>query len=150
MRIRAEKRRGATIVESAFVLPIVLLLLVGLFEYCRFVFFIQLAENAAREGARYAVARTADGTTSSAVTAFVTDKLAGRQTELAAGWTITLAYVDPTTGTAIPSTNWNDAPFSASIVVRISGTYTPMLSSYSRIPATIPFTVSSMMGSEAN
>src|SRR5436305_2616272 len=48
-------RRGATLVESALVLAIFLALLFGLFEYCRFLFVLHVANNAARDGARYAV-----------------------------------------------------------------------------------------------
>ena len=149
MRLRSQRRRGATIVESAFVLPVALLLLLGTFEFCRFIFFIQVAENAAREGARYATARTGDGTTTANVTTYVTDQMAGRQAELT-GMTITVAYVDPTTGTAIPSTTWTDAPFSASIMVRINGTYSPLVSSFLGMPASFPIQVTSIMGSEAN
>src|SRR5260370_22959096 len=52
------RRRGATVVEMAFVLSIALLLLFGILEYARFVFFMHVAQNAAREGARFAVVRT--------------------------------------------------------------------------------------------
>jgi Flp pilus assembly protein TadG len=48
-------RRGSTIVESALVLVIFLALLFGLFEYCRFLLVLHVANNAARDGARYAV-----------------------------------------------------------------------------------------------
>src|SRR4051794_26972649 len=56
MRQRPSPRRGATAVETALVLSIFLLLLFGIFEYARFVFVYQGMQNAAREGARYAVA----------------------------------------------------------------------------------------------
>ncbi|MBY0460765.1 MAG: pilus assembly protein [Gemmataceae bacterium] len=48
-------RRGATTVESALVLAVFLLLLFGMFEYCRFLLVLQVTSNAARDGARYAV-----------------------------------------------------------------------------------------------
>jgi Flp pilus assembly protein TadG len=51
-------RRGVTVVEMAFVLGIALLLLFGIIEYARFVFFLHVAQNAAREGARFAVVRS--------------------------------------------------------------------------------------------
>jgi Flp pilus assembly protein TadG len=52
------KRGGVTVVEMAFVLGIALLLLFGIIEYARFVFFLHVSQNAAREGARFAVVRT--------------------------------------------------------------------------------------------
>src|SRR4051794_26912862 len=56
-------RRGATIVEVAFVLSIFLLFLYGIFEYGRFVMLRQVLENAAHEGARFAVVHSYDKTT---------------------------------------------------------------------------------------
>ena len=55
LRRRAARRRGMTIVESALVLSVFLMLLFGLFEYCRFLMVLHLTNNAARDGARYAV-----------------------------------------------------------------------------------------------
>ncbi|MCX7700921.1 MAG: pilus assembly protein, partial [Gemmataceae bacterium] len=55
-------RRGATLVETALVISIFLMFLFGIFEYGRFVMTRQLMENAAREGARWAIANTYNGT----------------------------------------------------------------------------------------
>src|SRR4051812_29791020 len=104
------KRRGASLVEAAFVLPIAILVLFGLFEYCRFIFLVQMCENAAREGARYAVVHTGDGTTVADVQAQVTAAMYGRDRELS-GITIDVLDVDPATGTALSGAAWNDAPF---------------------------------------
>lgn len=54
--------RGAALVESAIVLPIVLLILFGMFEFGRFIVTASLVTNASREAARYATA-TGPGTT---------------------------------------------------------------------------------------
>lgn len=51
------RRRGMTVVESALVLGVFLLLLFGIFEYCRFLLVLHLTNNAARDGARYAAVR---------------------------------------------------------------------------------------------
>ncbi len=50
-------RRGAAVVESALVLSVFLLLLFGIFEYCRFLLVLHVTNNAARDGARYAAVR---------------------------------------------------------------------------------------------
>lgn len=55
-RFRRSRRRGMTIVESTLVLSVFLFLLFGLFEYCRFLLVLHVTNNAAREGARYAIA----------------------------------------------------------------------------------------------
>ena len=144
-----QPRRAATIVESALVISIALLFLFGLFEYGRLIFLIQTAENAAREGARYAVARTADGTTQTDIQYYVTDMMAGRQSELA-GFAIDVLNVDPTTGATITGSNWNDAPFGGAILVRVRGTYSPIIPSFLQLPTTLQIQATSMMSSEAN
>src|SRR5262245_47260987 len=144
------KRSGATVVEAALVLPLMLLLLFGAFEYCRFFFLVQVTENAAREGARFAVARTADGTTLQNVKDFITDRMAGRESELGSSYEIEVENVNPDTGSAVPGTAWNDAPFGGAILVRVSGTYTPMLPGFLHAQTSIPIRATAMMTSEAN
>src|SRR5438874_2410866 len=67
-RTRDSQRRGATAVETAVVISIALLFIFGIIEYGRFVFFLQVADNAVREAARYAAVHTNDGTTIGALT----------------------------------------------------------------------------------
>src|SRR5436305_14880481 len=52
---RPTRRRGMAIVETVLVLAVFLLMFFGLFEYCRFLMVLHVANNAARDGARYAV-----------------------------------------------------------------------------------------------
>lgn len=52
---RPHRRRGVAVVESAAVMSVFLLLLFGMFEYCRFLLVLHVTNNATREGARYAV-----------------------------------------------------------------------------------------------
>jgi Flp pilus assembly protein TadG len=146
----AGRRRAVTVVETALVLSITLLLLFGIYEYCRFIFLVQVLENAAREGARFAVARTADGTTLDDVQNFVRAKMGGRLPELGPGYTITVENVDPNTGDPVPNTQWNDAPFGGAIRVRITGTYTPMLPNFLHTLSSFTVRATSMMSSEAN
>lgn len=51
------RRRGITVVESALVMAVFLMLLFGIFEYCRFLLVLHVTNNAARDGARYAAVR---------------------------------------------------------------------------------------------
>jgi Flp pilus assembly protein TadG len=150
MLLTRARRRAATIAEAALVLPLVLVFLFAIFEYCRFIFLVEVAENAAREGARYAVARTGDGTAKADVQAYVTDRMAGRQNELT-GFTVDVLAVDPATGLQDPNApNWNDAPFGGAILVRVSGTYTPMLPGFLGTATSVSVNCTSMMTSEAN
>jgi hypothetical protein len=149
MRTRPNRRRGASIVEAAFILPILVLFLFGIFEYCRFIFLLQMVENAAREGARFAVTRTADGTTMQNVIDYTTSKMVGRQSELS-GYNVTVQNVDPNTGIPVPGAAWNDAPFGGAIMVQITGTYSFMLPQMLHLPTSFQVRATSMMSSEAN
>jgi Flp pilus assembly protein TadG len=52
---RARQQKGAALVETAFVLPIMLLVCVGILEFGRAYQTWQVVTNAAREGARVAI-----------------------------------------------------------------------------------------------
>lgn len=66
------RRKGAAVVEFAFVAPVFFLLVFGMIEYGRMVMVQQVITNASREGARQAVL---DGATSGSVTTAVTTYL---------------------------------------------------------------------------
>lgn len=51
---RARRRRGVAVVEFAFLIPVILILLLGTWEIGRLIEVNQLLYNAAREGARQA------------------------------------------------------------------------------------------------
>ena len=64
---RPRNRRGATLVEFAVVAPVMLLLVLALFEFGRLMMVEQIITNAAREGARRGILEqtTAESTRSS-------------------------------------------------------------------------------------
>lgn len=148
----AARRRGATAVETAAVISIALLFIFGIIEYARLLHFFQVADNAAREGARYAVVHTGDGTTTAQVQGVVAAAMAGQQASLNSGTFVVNVYnADPVTGVAVPSTTWTDAPFSGTIAVEITGTYKFVLPTFLKFTGpTINVKVRSMMMSEAN
>jgi Flp pilus assembly protein TadG len=57
-----QKRMGATAVELAAVIIVFCMLIFGMLEYCLIVFTQNVVENAAREGARFAVVNPNDAT----------------------------------------------------------------------------------------
>jgi Flp pilus assembly protein TadG len=61
MSRRRSERRGQALVEFALVAPIFFLLLFGLIDFGRYVYYVQILNNAAREGARYAIVHGAKG-----------------------------------------------------------------------------------------
>ncbi|MBA4067032.1 MAG: hypothetical protein C0501_25640 [Isosphaera sp.] len=107
VRRKAPARRGMTIVESALVLSVFLLLLFGMFEYCRFLLVLHVTNNAAREGARYASVNTdkpADfpsvdftdgaGKTFRSIRAYTRDRMGGTQGNID-GFRVAVYAVDP-------------------------------------------------------
>src|SRR5436309_12707636 len=110
MRIHRPHRRrpAATLVETSAVISITILILFGIFEYGRFVMTKQMMENAAREGARWAVVHTYDGTTP-AVQDAVDQKLGIARQQLP-GYVKTTSievYAADTAGNAISGKSWN-------------------------------------------
>lgn len=71
-RSSVSRRRGAAMVETALVLPVFLLLVLGIIEFGRALMVANMVTNAAREGARMAIL---DGSTNSQVQTAVEDFL---------------------------------------------------------------------------
>ncbi len=55
LRGTSRRRKGQAIVEFALVAPLFFALTFGLFEFGRAIYYTQVVNNAAREGARYAI-----------------------------------------------------------------------------------------------
>jgi Flp pilus assembly protein TadG len=144
-----KRRHGAALVEFAFVATVALMVFFGIFEYARFIFLLQVANNAAREGARYAVVHTGDGTTQQQIIDEVTSRMVGRDKELA-GYTVEVFNVNPSTGATASNPDWSQSGFGEAIAVRISGNYSPILPQLLLTSSTVPVRVQAMMASEAN
>jgi Flp pilus assembly protein TadG len=146
----------------ALVISLAALFLCGILEYGRYLMVLHTANNAAREGARYAVAHTGDGTTQSQVIGVVNAKMAGVDAQIQ-NYNVNVFSADPTgiynsNGAAIyPPTiqplagsSWNSAAFGSPIVVQITGTYQPILPSFLFMGANLSIQATAMMNSEAN
>ncbi len=144
-----EKKEGAAIVEMIVVLVIFLMMFMGIIEYGRYYYLVQVSNNAVREGARYAVVHTGDGTTATQVSDLVTTKMNGTENMLS-GYTVSVQNVNTATGAAIANSNWNDAQFGGAIMVKISGTYTPSAPFLLFLPSSFAFQATTIMNSEGN
>jgi hypothetical protein len=169
------KRRGITVVETALVLGVFLLLLFGLFEYCRFLFVLHLTNNAARDGARYAAVRVscpADqvAPTQAAIVQYTQDRMGGAQKQIE-GFAVAVypcdptglaqtppvirsksvngsaPYPDPFTGGAA-NPAWNAVSFPDRVAVTIKGTYKPITPVLLLMPDAIDIRVTAVVGSE--
>ena len=146
VRERSAGRRGASAVELALVLGPLFTLILGIFEYSRFLMVQNLAENACREGARFAVVNTSTQTLAG-VQAVVTSMMAGQSANIQ-GLAITVNQVNPATGAVLGP--WTSTTFGQAIAVQMTGNYQPVTPALLFMPATIPITTSAVMLSEAN
>lgn len=145
-------RRGGAVVETALVLPFVLLFLFGIMEYGRYILALQIFTNAAREGCRYAVTHTqpvtiagvTTGNSTSDVTNTINAFLGGQQLSSQA----MQVYLSDSKGNNLGA--WNNAQPGQFICVKITGNYTVMLPSLLSMPNTIPVTAESVMICEGN
>jgi Flp pilus assembly protein TadG len=120
MKTNVRKRRGATVVETAVVLGLGLLILFAILDYGRYMMVRHLVDNAAREGARMAVVASNDPNTS-VITAHVSQQLAGKVPNPE----ISVYLVDPATGANVG--NWYDAAYGAAVACRVRSTFTPVV-----------------------
>lgn len=168
------KRGGATTVEFAFVSILLFLMLFGIFEYGRFLFVYHLTTNAARDAARFAVVHTSGGTMpgepATVTTADVQEVwrtgtfngktygsgMCGMENQIT-GYTVNVFAVPDSSLYASPpdldpagKPAWTAAAFHQQIAVQITGSYKPVVPNLIGMSSTVPFTVTVLMGSEAN
>jgi len=154
------RRAGAAAVEAALVLPMVLLVLFGILEYGRLLALRQICNNAAKEGARFAVVRVVDAeTTDLEVKSEVHRLLAGFEDQFTSfdpNDNIRIFLFDPD-DPEDRSVSWKDAGFGEYIAVEIEGTFDSAVSGL-HVPGvgevgllgSIPVRARSVMFSEAN
>jgi Flp pilus assembly protein TadG len=141
---RQGRRFGVSIIETALVMGVFLLFLFGVLEYCRFVFYLQLATNAAREGARYAVVNTNDTNLVSDTQNVVTNYMAGQNSQIPITTTV---YLSDVNGNNIGSAT--NAAFGQFIAVQVNCTYVPIVGGLVKMGST-PIQTRILMCSEAN
>lgn len=91
---RVRSRRGQALVEFALVLPLVLILVISVFEFARAWNIQQVITDAAREGARIAVVGSANGESAGEISTNVTAAINSQ---------LGIAAVDPATATITTS-----------------------------------------------
>lgn len=134
-------------VQTALVLPIVLVFLFGILEYGRFVFTLQVLTNAAREGCRYAVTHTNSvtlgGTTYGNATSNVTTIVSNMSAGVALKSQTTTVFASNSTGTN--QGTWTSVQAGNCVCVQISGTYVPVISKLLNFPTSVPVQCQSVM-----
>ncbi len=139
-------RVGAYVVEFAFVVIIFLMVLFAIMEYSRFIFIRQTIEQAAREGARFAVVSTDSPTVEADTIALVKQKMSGVDT-MVQNYNCQVYEAD-SKGTKSGSAA--DASFGEYVVVQIDCDYKPFLPSFLYLQSTLPLSAKALMYSESN
>ena len=163
-RSRLQQRKGAYALELAFTLPFILLFLFAILEYGRYVMTRNQLENAVREAARVATARTNDKTTAE-ITQIVTDYMALYNVQIKVP-IVSVYKADPVTRTPLDANDatttialapFNNAKFGQGICVQVTGTYYTLFGGIALSPqtsanisASFPVQVYSIMYSEGN
>jgi Flp pilus assembly protein TadG len=146
------RRPAAAAVEFAFMAPVFFLMLLGIFEYARFLFTAQLMDNAAREGARYAVVNTATASTTNVQT-YVDSYLAGQGAQQFVSYdpvtNITVFKADPSTAQNT-GLSWLSASWGDGIGVAVSGTYQPITPGLFFLTGSVSVQATCVMTCEAN
>jgi Flp pilus assembly protein TadG len=87
------ERPAAALVETAAVCTVFLLVLFGVFEYCRLLWVRQMVENAAREGARFAIVNSYDTNLVADTQAVINTRMSGLQNALL-NWKVQVFHAD--------------------------------------------------------
>ncbi len=158
-RNRRSRRGFVEVVEVALVLPIFLMLLFGIFEYCRFLMVLHLTGNAARDGTRYAAVNLskpssfsttnytdASGNVYQSITAYTTSLMGSMQKNLQ-GFTVTVNAYDQN-GVLLTGTTWNQVTFPQQVGVTVTGNYQPVTPLLLFMSSSIPVTSTVAMVAE--
>jgi Flp pilus assembly protein TadG len=141
-----QRRSGTTTVEMGVVASVAFLFLFGALEYGRLLMVHQLLDNAAREGARYAVVHTYDTTVVADTQQRTTAVLGGQNGQLQ-NFNVQVFEADSSGNNIGPPTN---AGFGEYIAVQVDGDYSPVLPSFLFMGKTVHLKALAMMYSEAN
>jgi Flp pilus assembly protein TadG len=139
-------RTGATAVETAAVVVVFLMLLFGILEYCRLLYVQQVVQNAAREGARYAIVNSYNATVVTDTQAKVLGYMGGLDKTMASY--SCQVYAADVNGNNIGSPQ--NQPFGAYICADVSLNYSPIVPSLLFMNKTLTIRSKCCMGSEAN
>jgi len=127
------RRRGATLVETAFVLIPLMMFLMAIFEYGLLLMDWNLLADATQVGCRFALANNTDPSINSEVQNLVINYMAGRNTSFT-NFTVTVSGTHQGVATSVNNLSPGDP-----ITVTVSGNYQflniiPMVSSPSVLP----------------
>jgi len=157
---RNPRRRGSTVVEVAMVLPMVLLFIMGLFEYGRYFLMVHVCNNAVSAAAAYACKHTSpvvlSGTTYGNAASDVTNIInANTGSQQLSGAAVSV-YLSDSVGNAVADSAGNNpglftyAAAGSYVCVKLTGTYSFIPSTFLGLPSSSTKTFMAVRRSEGN
>lgn len=149
---RRSSRRGGTLVETAIVLPLVMLFILGVFEYSRYLMMVHLCTNAAREGCRYAVSHSQPVTVGGATQGNATSDVTNVVTAYMAGQTLASQSVQVYQSDSLGNStgSWSDAAAGQYVCVKITGNFLGAVPNFLYMPSSLPIRTQAVMTAEGN
>jgi len=140
---RGEKRRGLTLVETAFVMIPLTMLFFGIFVYGQLLMDWNLLINAAEEGCRFALANNTDTTLTTDVQNVVTSYLAGTSNSLGS---VTVTVSGTHQGSTYQGNQVNNLSPGDPITVTVTTTYQfPKVIPLVSMPSSMPLSSSATL-----
>jgi Flp pilus assembly protein TadG len=136
-------RGGATTVELAVVLSVLMLFFFSIFEYGRYVMIENLLINSVRDGCRYALVHCQDATVVADTQAVVTAKMSGLDNQLSP---LTITVFPTNSPAASLNTTNPDDP----ITVQATGTMRALFPQMPYLPTSFTLRSASVMTCEGN
>ncbi len=148
----SRQRRGAALVEAAFVLPIVIMFIMGLMEYGRYFLMVHVCNNAIAAGAAYACKHTSPivlggttyGNANSDVSNIVNSNVGSQQLTSP----VVSVYLSDAVGNNLGT--WTSAGAGQYVCVQLTGTYTFVPTVLLGLPSTSTLTFKIVRRSEGN
>lgn len=140
---RTGKRRALTMVETAFVIIPLMMLLLGVFVYGQLLMDWNLLNNAAQQGCRYALANNTNSSISSNVLSIVNACLAGKSTSLS---NVSISLSGTHQGNSYVGNSVSNLAPGDPITVTVTATYQfPNVIPLVTMPSTMSFSSSSTL-----
>lgn len=117
-KVRGARRSAAAAVETAVVLIPFMMFALGIMEYGRLLMVINVVNDAAREGCRYALVNNTSSTISTSVTTQVTNRMCGLNTTAFSSFSVSVSGTHNGVSTAVNNLVAGDL-----ITVTVSGQY---------------------------
>ena len=124
-KVRNERRLGAAAVETALIIIPLFMFVMGTFEFGRLVMVLNVTNNAAREGCRWALANNTDSNIANDIITQVNSRMCGLNTTAFTNYSVTVSgtHIVNGTSTSYSGNGVNNLAAGDMITVTVTGTF---------------------------